>query len=108
MAPPKKPSPEVLALMERFQAFGLSQSKSLEVARQPAQATSLKTLLEEQNLEEPVQDKNVALLLVCLADKGKSLDGEQRRKVCEDVMSRKLQSTDQVTGQLSPRRVSIG
>lgn len=101
MAPPKKPSPELEALTARFSELGLNPSKALEVARNNATASSLSSLMDEQNLggtREGDADKNTPLLLVTVAEKGKELDVEKRGKLVKDVQDKKLQSADQVSG----------
>lgn len=103
MAPPKsKLSPEVEALTAKFTTLGLSPSKALEVARNANTATSLSALMDSQNLSNssnPQQlPSEVALLLVTLADKGKSLNDEQKTKVTQDILNKRLASADQVSG----------
>lgn len=104
MAPPKsKLSPEVEALTAKFTTLGLSASKALEVARNGPTASSLSALMDSQNLGAPQQPQSpeVSLLLVTLADKGKSLNQEQKSKVTKDILDKKLASADQVSGQLA-------
>lgn len=91
---PPKVTPEIQALASRFEAFGLSTAKALEVASKPKQASALSTFLESTSVEQ-VNAKQANLLLQL---SGSSLTQEKRALVTKEILDERLLSADQVTG----------
>ena len=93
---PPKVTPEIQALASRFETFGLSTAKALEVASKPKQASALSTFLESTSVEQ-VNAKQANLLLQL---SGSSLTQEKRALVTKEILDERLLSADQVTGAL--------
>ena len=92
---PAKITPEVQALADRFEKFGLSTAKALEVASKPKQAQALTGFLETTANVGQVNAKQANLLLQL---SGSSLAEDKRSLVTREIVDERLLSADQVTG----------
>lgn len=95
---PPKITPDVQALADRFETFGLSTAKALEVASKPKQAQALTGFLETANVGQ-VNAKQANLLLQL---SGSSLADDKRTLVTREILDERLLSADQVTGASCP------
>ena len=100
--------PEAIARNTLFKSIGLSDAKSLEVARSSKQATVLSSLIDRANLRErkeagELDEKKLALLLsLCVAcATSAKLDERSKLYALEAILSGRLKSNEQISGALA-------
>ncbi|EJD01141.1 glutaminyl-tRNA synthetase [Fomitiporia mediterranea MF3/22] len=99
MAPPKfdPNDPEVVELIDLFQAVGFTKAKATETAKSPKNALALKDIIEKNNLRERNDDDKKASLLSGLAIQGSKLGDAEKRYIVEAILDGRLKSSEQVS-----------
>ena len=96
--PPKALTPEVAQLAALFESVGISNTKSVDIARNTKVSPTLKSIVERGHLvDHPVNAKQ-GTLLIHLATGGGQLSPEAQSIAAEAIIDGRLQSADQVTG----------
>lgn len=106
--PPKfnADDPETVAQITAFKSIGLSDAKSLEVARSAKQAVILASLIDRADLRAKksngeLDDKKTALILsLCVASASSSkLEEAGRLYALDAILNGRLKSNEQVSGE---------
>lgn len=102
MPPKAKDSEQVTALAKEFESFGLSTAKSVEVARNSKQASAFQSFISSNagTLQSGQVTAKQGNLLLQLATANESLAEDRRAKVTDEILTERLLSADQVTGEL--------
>lgn len=95
---PKAASPETEELITLFKSIGLTQSKAAEAAKNPKSASTLKDIIEKNNLSEKALDEKTGVLLAAAAVQSSKLGEPERDYIVAAIFDGRLKSTDQVSG----------
>ncbi|KAG8761481.1 hypothetical protein FRC14_003894 [Serendipita sp. 396] len=88
--------PAVAELINLFKSFGLSETKSLEVARNPKTAATLQEIVVSCKLTaNPLEDKQAGLISL-LANQSSKLGEEERDYIAKAIADSRLKSNDQL------------
>ncbi|KAG8823436.1 hypothetical protein FRC17_009334, partial [Serendipita sp. 399] len=88
--------PAIAELVNLFKSFGLSETKSLEVARNSKTAATLQEIVVSCDLTaNPLDDKQAGLVSL-LANQGSKLGEEERNYVARAIADSRLKSNDQL------------
>lgn len=94
--------PATVELLTLFKSFGLSETKSLEAARNSKTAATLKGLVVANNLTSNPLDDKQAGLIASLANQGAKLAEPERNYIANAVADSRLKTTDQLAGTSKP------
>ena len=104
--PPKAVSPETEELIALFKSIGLTQSKAAEAAKSPKSASTLKDIIEKNNLSGKDLDEKTGVLLAAIAVQSSKLGESERDYAVKSILDGKLKSTDQVSGMYNSEHAS--
>jgi glutaminyl-tRNA synthetase len=103
--PPIDPSSDPLVIL--FKSIGLPQSKAVEANKNPKSANVLKDLIEKYSLVAAGLNEKQAVLVTAFAgnvSKAAAVGDDEKGFVVANILDRKLQSVDQVSGEYSMTR----
>ncbi|KAI5124954.1 hypothetical protein M0805_007381 [Coniferiporia weirii] len=97
--PPKfdPADPEVLKLIDLFQAIGFTRAKATETAKSTKNASALRDIIVDNNLSEKHVDDKKASLVSALAVQGSKLENLEKSYIVEAILDGRLKSAEQVS-----------
>ena len=100
--PPKfdPTDPEVVKLIELFQSIGFTKAKATENVKSAKNASALKDIIEKNGLSNKGLDDKKATLVSGLAIQGAKLGDAEKSYVVDAILSGRLKSAEQVSGEL--------
>lgn len=90
--------PNVQSLLSLFRAINLSSTKANETIRNPKSASSLKDLIDRNNLTITNLKEKQSNLILQVALQGSKLDTTQQDYIVQYITADKLKSSDQTSG----------
>ncbi|KAF8528937.1 glutaminyl-tRNA synthetase [Hysterangium stoloniferum] len=89
--------PVISAIISLFQSINLSQTKAVETARNSKNTSSLKELIDRNDLIAKELEEKQANSILQLAVQGTRIDLEQQDIIVTNIVNGKLKTSDQVT-----------
>jgi hypothetical protein len=100
--PPKfnPDDPAVASLITSFKQFGLNDNKAVEAAKNPKNASSLKSLIDHFDLENKQLDDKLVTLIATLSGAVGKLEDEPRFYAGQAVLDGRLKTSEQISGSI--------